>query len=215
MSISELVAPPDAQHGLVYAGLLVMAQLIVWFWADGPAGWPLPAKPVGLAWWAATAMAPMTHYALGPGDQAGLLPEDTWLLHYAYPLCSVAFWLAAGFVSFLYVGAVCSLLLACQAVPRPGPVALLYGLLSTHNTPLPFLVLLALCLEPWAYKAILDWHVWRHGTASLPQLLQRMPREQVWGSWWLLDLLHPCLCGMLRLVSAEAVPSPMLLDWSI
>ncbi len=110
-------------------------------------------------------------------------------------------------MSALYARAASSLLYACLTAQLPAAHVVALWLLQTPNTPLPFLVLVALCWEPWAYKARLDWRVWQQGIGSLPQLLQSMPPERAWDSWWLPALLHACLRRMLSLVSRICVVS--------
>jgi len=47
---------------LGFAGILIWVRLIVWLAVDGT-GLPLPARPLGFAWWAAAATAPFTLFA--------------------------------------------------------------------------------------------------------------------------------------------------------
>ena len=173
----------------------------MWLAVDGT-GLPLPARPLGFAWWAAAATAPFTLFAPFYRGQAaaGRLLErrSQHDVRCMYLACSLAFW---GATLYLY----CSFAQAMALIRvlfEPSKLANWPPCAHTTHSALPIIALIPLCREPWVYKAHLDWRVFRQGIGSLPQLLQSMPPERVWDCrWWPLDLLHPCLWGMLSLVS--------------
>lgn len=154
-------------------------QLAEWFLLHGATGPLLPATPLGPAWRSSFIGFIVLHFVMRPRPR--------------YLLSSCAFWLASIHLATRYLSAVCLLLHAYLTAAPYVP----HLLLLSPRSPLPLLVLLALCWEPWAHKAQLDWHAWQHGIDSLP-LLQSMPPERAWDSWWPLSLLCAGLRSMVH-----------------
>lgn len=188
-SRAAITVPPTLRS----AGVILLHQMLCWS-TFGPPGSPTPVDPLSVGWLAAVHVLVHTRLQriLGAhtaqSDAAPVAHGPPKLLTASHLCVSCTFWLAA---VLIVTDAAATTILGVFSVDDLAP----------WDTVLLYWLLLALCWEPWAHKARLDWLVWQQGISRLPQLLRSMPPGQAFaGSWWPLRLLRRALQAIIALV---------------
>lgn len=183
------------------AGTLCCFQQVAWFFS-GAKDTPLPTPTLAVVWVASLAAwsaVLLVFRAIAAQGAAAHSSGTAQLLHVMiFGLAFVAFGVAASVpVSFAAVGILHLLFLAC-----PGPAPSPSSLFTRARLPV-YVLLLALCWEPWSQVAWLTRQALKeaHWGDSALQLLQRNPLQHAFaGSWWPLRLLRTGLHGIMSLV---------------